>query len=199
MSPRGQRAEDGTPPSARPDVFHCAAAAWCFVAGRLGPHAGRPRQDTAPEVAIRRALHAAGHRFRVLYRVPGNRRRSIESRSLRPRWRCPSTAASGTDLPSTGASANSDWWTTKLVANKAPGRRHRPAPESGRLVRPAHLVARRRIGGHGDGPGRARRGAGRRPGRSFLSPAVTQRAVSSRDLVSQRTSRLRTATSSPPR
>ncbi|MDZ7652136.1 MAG: hypothetical protein U5L03_06010 [Burkholderiaceae bacterium] len=33
------------------------------------------RRDTAPEVAIRKALHALGWRFRIDYKVPGSRRR----------------------------------------------------------------------------------------------------------------------------
>ncbi|WP_431473631.1 very short patch repair endonuclease [Ornithinimicrobium sp. W1665] len=35
------------------------------------------RRDTSPEFAQRRALHAAGRRFRVVYPVRGNRRRTI--------------------------------------------------------------------------------------------------------------------------
>lgn len=34
------------------------------------------RRDTAPELAIRRLLHARGHRFRVDYPLPSSRRRA---------------------------------------------------------------------------------------------------------------------------
>ena len=36
------------------------------------------RRDTAPEVALRGTLHAAGLRYRVAYPVPGQRRRTID-------------------------------------------------------------------------------------------------------------------------
>ncbi|MCO7218495.1 very short patch repair endonuclease [Klenkia sp. PcliD-1-E] len=36
------------------------------------------KRDNGPEMAVRRRLHAAGLRYRVAYRVPGQRRRSID-------------------------------------------------------------------------------------------------------------------------
>jgi DNA mismatch endonuclease (patch repair protein) len=39
---------------------------------------GQARRDTQPELAVRRALHAAGLRYRVAYPVPGLPRRTID-------------------------------------------------------------------------------------------------------------------------
>ena len=36
------------------------------------------RRDNGPEMAVRRLLHAAGYRYRVAYRIPGQRRRTID-------------------------------------------------------------------------------------------------------------------------
>jgi len=37
-----------------------------------------PRRDTRPELALRRALHASGHRYRVQLPVPDRPRRTID-------------------------------------------------------------------------------------------------------------------------
>lgn len=77
------------------------------------------RGRTAPEVALRRALHARGLRFRVGYPVPGMSRRSIDIAFTRLKvavfvdgcfWhRCPEHA--------TDPKANSDYWAPKLQRN----------------------------------------------------------------------------------
>lgn len=78
------------------------------------------RRETAPELALRRALHADGYRFRVVHPVPGNRRRSIDIAFTRARvavfvdgcfWH-------GCPVHGTQPRANSEWWTTKLAANR---------------------------------------------------------------------------------
>lgn len=79
------------------------------------------RRDTRPELKVRRALHAAGHRYRVQYPVPGRPRRSIDIAFTRRRlavfidgcfWhRCPEHA--------TFPASNSEWWGAKLDANAA--------------------------------------------------------------------------------
>jgi DNA mismatch endonuclease (patch repair protein) len=79
------------------------------------------RRDTSPEVALRRELHSRGRRFRVIFKVPGNRRRTIDIAFPRRRlavfvdgcfWHgCPDHG----NLPS----SNHDWWKQKLAANAA--------------------------------------------------------------------------------
>lgn len=78
------------------------------------------RRDTRPEVALRRALHRRGLRFRVQVKVPGNRRRTIDIAFTRARlavyvdgcfWHgCPEHHS----LPRT----NSTWWTWKVELNR---------------------------------------------------------------------------------
>lgn len=77
------------------------------------------RTGTNPEMALRRALHASGLRYRVDWPIPGTRRRAD---IVFPRakvavlvhgcfWHgCPEHA--------TQPKANSAWWTTKLAANQ---------------------------------------------------------------------------------
>ena len=121
------------------------------------------RRDTAPELALRRALHAAGLRYRVAYPVPGQRRRTIDVAFTRLQlavfvdgcfWHgCP---AHGTD-----PRANAAWWRAKISANQARDRdtdqvladlgwsvlrfwEHVPASDAARIVR--DLVPRLRPG-----------------------------------------------------
>jgi DNA mismatch endonuclease (patch repair protein) len=79
------------------------------------------RRDTAPEMALRRLLHAAGLRYRVAYPVPGQRRRTIDIAFPRQKlavfvdgcfWH-------GCREHGTNPSANSDWWQKKIAANQA--------------------------------------------------------------------------------
>ncbi|MFH9978086.1 very short patch repair endonuclease [Streptomyces sp. NPDC017179] len=76
-------------------------------------------RDTAPEVAVRRLLHAAGLRYRVNVPVPGMPRRTIDIAFGKRKiaifldgcfWHgCPEHA--------THPKANSEWWRTKLDRN----------------------------------------------------------------------------------
>ncbi|WP_189775183.1 very short patch repair endonuclease [Streptomyces tauricus] len=79
------------------------------------------RRDTAPEVAVRKLLHAAGHRYRLNVRVPGMSRRTIDIAFTRSKvavfmdgcfWHgCPQHA--------TQPRANAEWWREKLDRNMA--------------------------------------------------------------------------------
>lgn len=79
------------------------------------------RRDTAPEMLLRRELHRRGRRFRVVMRVPGNNRRTIDIAFPRQKlavfvdgcfWHgCPEHG--------TAPTANSHWWQQKLAANVA--------------------------------------------------------------------------------
>jgi len=81
--------------------------------------ARQAESNTAPEIALRRALHAAGLRFRVAWPVPGMRRRTIDVAFTRAKvavfvdgcfWHsCPEHA--------TQPAANSAWWAGKLAGN----------------------------------------------------------------------------------
>lgn len=77
------------------------------------------RVGTRPELALRRELHARGHRYRVAWPVPGKPRRTIDVAFTRRRvavfldgcfWHaCPEHA--------TAPQANGSWWAQKLAAN----------------------------------------------------------------------------------
>lgn len=78
------------------------------------------RRDTAPEMLLRRELHARGRRFRVVMKVPGNSRRTIDIAFPRHRlavfvdgcfWH-------GCAEHGTQPTSNAEWWATKLKANK---------------------------------------------------------------------------------
>ena len=98
-----------------------------------------PRRDTAPEVALRRLLHAKGMRYRVNFPVPGLRRRTIDIAFTRAKiavfvdgcyWHgCPAHGR----LPH----ANSAWWSEKLRRN-----RHRDAQTTAHLNSIGWLVLR---------------------------------------------------------
>lgn len=126
------------------------------------------RRDTAPELALRRALHARGLRYRVCYPVPGQRRRTIDIAFTRARvavfvdgcfWHaCP--------VHGTSPSANNQWWATKLAANSARDRDTTATLEEmgWRVVRvwehtPVDEAMRRVLGVLEPGAGRAARGS----------------------------------------
>ncbi|MFD0064889.1 very short patch repair endonuclease [Streptomyces sp. NPDC056637] len=79
------------------------------------------RKDTAPEVAVRRLLHASGLRYRLHVRVPDMPRRTIDIAFTRAKvavfldgcfWHgCPEHA--------TQPKANAEWWRAKLDRNMA--------------------------------------------------------------------------------
>lgn len=81
---------------------------------------GNRRRDTAPELALRSALHARGWRFRVQYPVPGAARRSIDVAFTKRRiaifvdgcfWH-------GCPIHGSSPSTNSSYWSEKIVRNK---------------------------------------------------------------------------------
>ncbi|MFG3079304.1 very short patch repair endonuclease [Streptomyces parvulus] len=88
------------------------------VSARMSRQGSR---DTAPEVAVRRLLHASGMRYRVNVPVPGMPRRTIDIVFPRTKvavfldgcfWHgCPQHA--------THPKANAEWWRTKLDKNMA--------------------------------------------------------------------------------
>lgn len=79
------------------------------------------RRDTAPEILLRSELHRRGRRFRVIMKVPGNNRRTIDIAFPRQKlavfvdgcfWH-------GCSQHGTQPSANAEWWAAKLAANVA--------------------------------------------------------------------------------
>ncbi|WP_075819586.1 very short patch repair endonuclease [Serinicoccus sp. CNJ-927] len=80
-----------------------------------------PRRDTAPEIALRRALHRAGRRFRVVYPVPGNQRRTVDIAFTRARLAVFVDGCFWHGCPAHGTSpkANTEWWNAKLATNVA--------------------------------------------------------------------------------
>lgn len=78
------------------------------------------RRDTLPELALRHALHAAGYRYRVDFKVPGSSRRTMDIAFTRQRiavfvdgcfWHgCPQHFT----VPKT----RPDFWTTKIAGNR---------------------------------------------------------------------------------
>ena len=94
--------------------------------GASSPGASRrmavaPRRDTAPELALRRVLHAAGLRYRVGFPVPGQRRRTIDVAFTRAQVAVFVDGCFWHGCPEHGTQprSNSAWWTTKLSANQA--------------------------------------------------------------------------------
>ena len=80
-----------------------------------------PRRDTGPELALRRALHAAGYRYRVQYPVPGWPRRTIDIAFTKRKvavfvdgcfWH-------GCSIHRGVPTANKAWWQEKLTKNVA--------------------------------------------------------------------------------
>ncbi|MFF1459815.1 very short patch repair endonuclease [Streptomyces sp. NPDC058330] len=79
------------------------------------------RRDTAPEVAVRKLLHASGYRYRLNERVPHMPRRTIDIAFTRAKvavfldgcfWHgCPDHA--------TQPKSNAEWWRQKLDKNMA--------------------------------------------------------------------------------
>jgi DNA mismatch endonuclease (patch repair protein) len=79
------------------------------------------RRDNGPEMAVRRLLYARGVRYRVCFRIPGQRRRTIDIAFIGARlavyidgcfWHgCPEHQ----HMPK----ANSSWWVQKIAMNRA--------------------------------------------------------------------------------
>lgn len=79
------------------------------------------RRDTAPEMLLRRELHRRGRRFRVVMKVPGNNRRTIDIAFPRQQLAVFVDGCFWHGCPEHGTqpSANAQWWSTKLAANRA--------------------------------------------------------------------------------
>jgi DNA mismatch endonuclease (patch repair protein) len=79
------------------------------------------RRDTAAEVALRGELHARGLRYRVTFPVPGQRRRTIDVAFTRAKVAVFVDGCFWHGCPEHGTRprSNSEWWTTKLAANRA--------------------------------------------------------------------------------
>lgn len=79
------------------------------------------KRDNGPELAVRRALHSRGLRYRVAWPVPGQKRRTIDIAFTRKRvavfidgcfWH-------GCPIHGTSPKANSAWWAAKIATNRA--------------------------------------------------------------------------------
>jgi DNA mismatch endonuclease (patch repair protein) len=80
----------------------------------------QPRKGTGPELALRRALHGRGLRYRVNVAVPGARRRTIDIAFTRVRLAVFLDGCFWHGCPNHGTSpaSNSAWWQTKIAANQ---------------------------------------------------------------------------------
>jgi len=78
------------------------------------------RRDTAPELALRQELHRRGRRYRVVTRVPGRNRRTIDIAFTRARLAVFVDGCFWHGCPEHGTrpAHNSEWWVTKLAANE---------------------------------------------------------------------------------
>lgn len=79
----------------------------------------RARRDTAPEISLRKALHARGMRYRVQIPVPGRGRRRIDIAFTRVRLAVFVDGCFWHGCPDHGVRprANSEWWEWKLARN----------------------------------------------------------------------------------
>jgi len=77
------------------------------------------RAGTAPEIALRRALHAAGQRYRVQIKVPGNARRTIDIAFTRAKVAVFVDGCFWHGCPQHGPTpkANREWWEWKIAKN----------------------------------------------------------------------------------
>lgn len=89
------------------------------------------RANTKPELRVRKALHAAGLRYRLHYPVPGSSRRNIDIAFTRPKvavfidgcfWH-------GCLVHASTPKSNSDWWMDKIQAN------HRRDEDTDRILK----------------------------------------------------------------
>jgi DNA mismatch endonuclease (patch repair protein) len=79
------------------------------------------RRDTTPEILLRRELHRRGRRFRVVTRVPGNNRRTIDIAFTRQKLAVFVDGCFWHGCPTHGnrPAANREWWARKIEANQA--------------------------------------------------------------------------------
>ena len=78
------------------------------------------RQGTAPEMAIRRLLHAQGLRYRVAWPMPGLPRRSLDIAFTRAAVAVSVHGCFWHGCPEHGTSpqANATWWRDKIERNR---------------------------------------------------------------------------------
>ena len=78
------------------------------------------RSDTAPEIALRRELHAMGLRYRLQIPVPGNRRRRIDVAFTRQKIAVFVDGCYWHGCPQHGTRpvANREWWDWKIQRNR---------------------------------------------------------------------------------
>ena len=106
------------------------------ASARLSRH---PRRDTSPEMALRRALHAAGCRYRVQWRTDIIPRRSIDIAFPGRRVAVFVDGCYWHGCPIHGSTpkSNSRWWSEKFARN-----RRRDADTDGQLRAAGWLVLR---------------------------------------------------------
>jgi len=78
------------------------------------------RQDTAPEIALRRALHSRGLRYRIQIQTPGNRRRRIDIAFTRAKIAVFVDGCYWHGCPDHGTRpvTNREWWDWKIKRNR---------------------------------------------------------------------------------
>lgn len=78
-------------------------------------------RDTAPELLLRRALHAAGYRYRLNVKVPGAPRRTIDIAFPRQKVAVMVDGCFWHGCPehSVPPKHNAEWWAEKLERNRA--------------------------------------------------------------------------------
>lgn len=83
-------------------------------------YAALARRDTAPELALRRALWHAGLRYRVQYKVPGLPRRKIDIAFTRQKVAVQVDGCFWHGCPEHGTvpGRNTQWWRWKIQRNQ---------------------------------------------------------------------------------
>lgn len=79
------------------------------------------RQDTAPELSLRRELHRRGYRYRVQYPVPARPRRRLDVAFPRQRVAVEVRGCYWHGCPEHGTTpaANAEWWSRKFASVRA--------------------------------------------------------------------------------
>ena len=101
------------------------ASTWSTTAQTARRMSGQARRDTAPELAVRSALHAAGHRFRVSYPILDLPRCTVDIAFPRRRVAVFVDGCFWHDCPEHGTrpKTNAARWGAKLDANRLRDRR----------------------------------------------------------------------------
>lgn len=89
---------------------------------RVSQRYGRlAREDTSPELALRRELFSRGLRYRVHYKVPGLPRRKVDIAFTKMKVAVQVDGCFWHGCPEHGVvpGRNSDWWKWKIERNKA--------------------------------------------------------------------------------